>query len=141
MADLRKPKWLLMMIETDTKDFAKETRILFEALNQPLPNKQLLIYWWNALLAYDLIAILNAYNEMSDERAAPTIENVKRWLVAPKKETVKQDLHVKNKDKIPEPANYKLNGDGRDFARKILNSPKGRPMIAINHAKFALGLN
>lgn len=117
------------MIESDKKQFALETKALFESLNQPIPNKQLLIDWWQELSKYDLKVVLSAYNELSDELAMPTIENLKKWLIVPNKPKPK----VK-----PVPVEYEKKGDGLDYARLILATPKDRPMVAIKHAKFVL---
>jgi hypothetical protein len=119
-------------------EFGKATRDLFTALNQSEPDKALLIAWWKVLNAVELKTLENAYDAIIDLQATPTLENVLMRCNAPK--PAKE--HVKNKD-LPKPQamNLALCGDGRDYARKILNSPQGRPMIAINHAKQVLNIN
>jgi hypothetical protein len=117
-------------------EFGKATRDLFMALNQPTPDNKLLKTWWLQLENIPLETLTNSYDAIIDLEAIPTLENVLMRCVEPKKPVE----HVKNKDKMPPAMNLALNGDGRDYARKILNEPKGRPMIAINHARFVLGV-
>jgi hypothetical protein len=118
------------------QEFKQLTCDLFVALNQPAPSVELLREWYSKLENIDAKLLTIAYDAIIDLQATPTLENVLQRVKPPKK----QVEHVKNKDKLPEPANYQLNGDGRDWARKILNAPSGREAIAVKNAKIALNI-
>jgi hypothetical protein len=117
-------------------EFKNLTNDLFTALKQPTPTVELLRDWWKELEKHDIKTLQNAYDAIIDLEAIPTLEHVLSFVKPPAKPVE----HVKNKDKMPQGMNLALKGDGRDYARKILNEPQGRPMIAINHAKLVLNI-
>jgi len=112
-------------------EFADLTKSLFITLNQPAPDKDLLRDWYAKLNHLQLNILETAYDAIIDHQATPTLDNVLSFVKPPEKPPVD--------DEKPQ---YQLNRHDKDrnWARIILNNPKGRPEIAIKNAKIALNI-
>jgi translation initiation factor IF-3 len=109
-------------------EFADLTKSLFVALNQDAPTVEFMRDWWEKLNHIQVKTLETAYDAIIDHKAAPTLDNVLSFVQPPEKPPI---------DKI---LDYKLKHDGKDWARKILNTPKNREAIAIKYAKIALNI-
>lgn len=139
------------MIETDKGNFKRAMNALMEIYYKPELSNSALYVWWDKLSKYDFSEVnhaLDVYTN-SESRTPPLPSDILRLLQH------KVTIH----SKLPSPLTKEANaqhakevvqfvndnlgkrGDGKDWARKILASPKGRPDIAIRFAKEALNIN
>lgn len=135
------------MVDTDKKEFWALLNITMELMNRPPLSKEAVITWWGHLQSYDLATVRAALDKWCDtESKSPTPSQIKdlckpkdefhKALPAPRNEEVSREGRARINELVVN--TLKPKKDMKAWARKILDTPKNYPDIAIRFAKEAL---
>lgn len=135
------------MDDRNKKEFWAIINVTMELTNRPPLSKEAVITWWNILNKYDIETVRGALDKWCDtEKKPPTPSDIKE-LCKPKAEVYASlprplSKHA-NQEYAKEVVDFvasqpRKKRDYKAWARKILDTPKNYPDIAIRFAKEAL---
>lgn len=134
------------MIESDKKLFKQTLDLMCDGFNETRFEKETLKTWFDKLIDYsidDLISKIDLYCE--EHKKIPALADLiekHSVTIKPRNET---PLTLDNKkaymSEFKNEANKFKSDKGKDWARKILNSPKGKSPLQLKYAREALGLS
>lgn len=139
-----------MIYETDAKKFAIMMKVTWQSYGRNNLDKDTLRYWFDKLCKHDLIDVEHAFDEwLKSQKELPTVSDILKLcqhkvtiharLPSPLSKQANAEYAKEVLDYVKE--NITPKRDLRDWAHKILASPKGRQDIAIRFAKEALNIN
>lgn len=123
--------------------------VTWQSFGRNLPNGKTMHYWFNALSKHDIEEVTRAFDEwIKSQKELPTVADIlklcqhKVTIHARLPSPLSKQANAEYAHEVVEfvQGNVKPRRDYKDWARKILASPKGRPDIAINFARQALNI-
>ena len=138
------------MTDDQKMQFRQMMNFVFENCRQPKPSVDILRYWWGKLAGKEIETVTKAFDTwMESKDRAPTIADIldlcrHKVTILPRLPSplnIEENRHHADEVKRQIDEFGKPKRDMKDWARRILANPKGRPDIAIRFAQEALAVS
>lgn len=138
-----------MIYEQDRNSFATMMKVTWQSYGRNNLDRETMRYWFDKLFNYELFEVEKAFDEwLKSQKELPTVSDIlklcqhKVTIHARLPSPLSKQANAEHAHEVVEyvKENIKPKRDMREWARKIIASPKNYPDIAVRFAKEALNM-